>query len=534
MRVLLLGGYGVFGSRLAELLCRDGHRVTIAGRDLVAAEALAARLGAGALRLDRQGDLAALAGHDVVVDAAGPFHSYGEDRYRLPRAAIAAGVHYLDLSDDAGFCAGIAELDGAAQAAGVAVLSGLSSVPALSSAAVEALAGGDALRMIDTAILPGNRAPRGLSVMRSILAQVGRPVPVWQGGRWQRVPGWSDPADYALPGGVMRQGWRIEVADTRLFPAHFGAETVTFRAGLELGAMRYGLAMFGRLQRVLALPISHPLLLAFKWIADRLEPFGSGRGGMVVTVLAGEEWRSWRLIAEDGEGPFIPAVAARALLRRATLPASAGPAIAAITLAEAEAAMADLAVRTIRDTAPFAPIFQQVLGDDFAALPEAIRATHRSAGSSHWQGRARVQRGSGLWPRLIAALFGFPPASDDIPVSVTKTVTAKGEVWTRDFAARRFRSALSASPAGMIERFGPFRFLLGLHVAAGALHFPVRRGWLGPLPLPRWLLPAVAAREYVEAGRFHFDVALSAPLGGAMVRYRGWLVPAPPDDPAPP
>ncbi|MFV0409911.1 MAG: NAD-dependent epimerase/dehydratase family protein [Paracoccus sp. (in: a-proteobacteria)] len=39
MKVLVIGGYGVFGSRLARLLLRDGHRVTIAGRDIGAGHA---------------------------------------------------------------------------------------------------------------------------------------------------------------------------------------------------------------------------------------------------------------------------------------------------------------------------------------------------------------------------------------------------------------------------------------------------------------------------------------------------------------
>ena len=52
----------------------------------------------------------------------------------------------------------------------------------------------------------------------------------------------------------------------------------------------------------------------------------------------------------------------------------------------------------------------------------------------------------------------------------------------------------------------------------------MRRGWLFGLPLPRWLLPRSEAREYVEDDRFHFDVAIDAPLGiGRLVRYRGWL-----------
>ncbi|MEH6654288.1 saccharopine dehydrogenase NADP-binding domain-containing protein [Loktanella salsilacus] len=183
VKVLLLGGYGVFGARLAKFLVIDGHDVCIAGRSLRAAQTCAAELGCRAIQMDRSLDLGALTAHDVVIDAAGPFHTYGDDPYRLARAAIAAGVHYLDLADDAGFCAGIAALDTDARAAGVCVLSGLSSVPALSSAAVRALAGGEVPSVIDTAILPGNRAPRGLSVMQSILSQAGRPMPLWHGNQ---------------------------------------------------------------------------------------------------------------------------------------------------------------------------------------------------------------------------------------------------------------------------------------------------------------------------------------------------------------
>lgn len=529
MRVLLLGGTGVFGSRLARLLVRDGHQLTLAGRTLAAAEALAAELGCAALRMDRAGDLGALAGHDVVIDAAGPFHAYGADPYRLARAALRLGVHYLDLSDNAAFCAGIAALDAEARAAGVCVISGLSTVPALSSAAVRALAGAEVPRVIDSAILPGNRSPRGPAVMASILTQAGRPMRIWRGGAWQPATGWSDPQDYALPGGLTRQAWCIEVPDLALFPAHFGAETVQFRAGLELAVMRYGLAAFARLRRVWPVPVGPRLLWAFKLGADLLAPFGSGRGGMSVMVVAGGERRFWRLIAEDGDGPFIPAVAARALLRRAALPVGARPALEVITLAEAEAAMADLRVCSERAAEPFVPLFRRVLGPGFEALPEAVRATHDTADVSRWQGRARVRRGTGAWSRLLARVFGFPPAAEEVALEVIKTVTPRGETWVRRFGTRRFRSHLAATPRGMTERFGPFTFLLGLRVHDGALEFPVTAGRLGPLPLPRWLLPVSVARETAQGGQFHFDVELRAPLtGGLMVQYQGWLEPARP------
>ncbi len=531
MKILVLGGYGVFGARLAKLLVVDGHDVCIAGRNLEQARSCARALGCRAIRMDRSGSLEALADYGVVVDAAGPFHAYGDDPYRLARAAIATGIHYLDLSDNADFCAGISALDARARQAGLCVVSGLSSVPALSSAAVRALSGTDVPVVIDTAILPGNRAPRGISVMQSILSQAGRPMPAWIGNQWKSTFGWSDPANYTLPGGLVRQGWQIEVPDQRLFPAHFGAETVRFRAGLELGIMRYGLAVFAVLRRIVPVPVTRPVVRGFKVLADLLAPFGSGRGGMSVTVTTRHEHRNWRLLAEDGDGPYIPAVAARALLRRAELPVGARPAIDVITLAEAEAAMADLRVVTERSSAPTAPIFPRVLGQDFGALPDAVKHTHQTLGTSRWVGRCKVQRGKGAWARLLCALFRFPDAASDAEVEVTKTVTPRGEAWTRRFDQTRFRSHLSVGPEGMRERFGPFTFSIGLQVDEGALHYPVTAGRLGPIPLPRWMLPLSEAREFAEDGSFHFDVAIHSPLTGSlMVRYSGVLAAKRPGD----
>lgn len=538
MKVLILGGYGVFGARLARLLVRDGHEVTVAGRDADKARRLADDLGCDALRMDRRRDLHLLAGYQVVVDAAGPFHASGADPYPLPRAAIAAGLHYLDLADDAGFCAGITVLEDAARAAGVCVLSGLSSVPALSSAAVRALVGDQVPELIESAILPGNRSPRGISVMTSILSQAGQPMQVWRGGRWCAATGWSAPRRYLLPGGALRQGWQIEVPDQRLFPAHFGARSVQFRAGLELAVMRYGLAGFAALRRVFPLPATPLVVRGFRLAANLLAPFGSGRGGMSVMVIAGQERRFWRLLAEDADGPFIPAIATRALLRRATLPVGARPALEAITLEEAEAAMSDLKVRVERTSEPAISLFARVLGPDFAALPEAIRQTHQTWDVSRWAGRGSVQRGDSRWSRLLARLFGFPPETPDTEVEVTKTVTpggesGGGETWQRRFGTRRFRSHLAAGAGGLTESFGPFTFHLGLKVDRGALHFPVLGGRIGPVPLPGWLLPVSIAREEVIDGRFCFDVKILAPLSrGLLVHYRGWLAGAAGDDPA--
>src|SRR6202021_1848951 len=99
--VLVIGGTGAFGSRLVDgLIATREFAVVIAGRDLARARAKAASSGgrARAVRLDTEAVTAEALGATgafVVVDAAGPFQ--GAD-YRLAGAAIAAGLHYLDLA----------------------------------------------------------------------------------------------------------------------------------------------------------------------------------------------------------------------------------------------------------------------------------------------------------------------------------------------------------------------------------------------------------------------------------------------------
>jgi short subunit dehydrogenase-like uncharacterized protein len=148
LKVLILGGYGTFGGRLAQLLA-DEDRLTlvIAGRSFAKAQAFCASLRPAATVLpatfDRDGDverqLRGLA-PDIVVDATGPFQSYGADPYRVVRAALALGIRYLDLADGADFVEGIAQFDAQARSRGIFVLAGVSSFPVLTAAVVRMLA----------------------------------------------------------------------------------------------------------------------------------------------------------------------------------------------------------------------------------------------------------------------------------------------------------------------------------------------------------------------------------------------------------
>ena len=456
------------------------------------------------------------------------FRAYGSDPYRLARAAIRAGVNYVDLSDAAEFSLGIVALDAEAKAAGCYALSGVSSVPALSAAAVHVLSRDmPRIHAIDAAILPGNRAPRGRSVMAAILTQVGRPLRLWRGGIWESARGWSDPRTYVLQNGERRRAYLNRVPDLECFPAHFGARTVTFRAGLELSVMSRGLAALSWLRKYMPVPV--PVGLA-QIGAQLLEPFGSDRGGMVVSVTGdvGDDvvTRHWRLLAQGGDGPFVPAAAARALVAQGGAAPGARIALDDIPLPRIEQALADLDIDTAIEEEPTTCLFAEVLGTDFEDLPDAVQDSHAVFPVLRLSGEARVTRGPGWWPNLLARIFGFPAAGEAIPVTVKKTRSGDCELWQRQFGAQSFRSTLRATARGMTERFGPFTFRLGLVVSDKALHFPVVAGRLGPIPLPRFALPKSETREYAEADHMRFDVTLRAPLTGAfIIRYEGALQP---------
>ena len=138
-----------------------------------------------------------------------------------------------------------------------------------------------------------------------------------------------------------------------------------------------------------------------------------------------------------------------------------------------------------------------------------------------------MDRGRGVLARMIAAVVGFPPATDDTPVTVRFDEADGVETWTRTFGDRSFSSRQCAGTgrsAGLLcERFGPLTFAMALVLKSGRLSLVMRRGSAFGVPIPLWLCPAIEAYERVENGKFHFHVEIRHWLTGQIVRYRGWL-----------
>jgi hypothetical protein len=77
--------------------------------------------------------------------------------------------------------------------------------------------------------------------------------------------------------------------------------------------------------------------------------------------------------------------------------------------------------------------------------------------------------------------------------------------------------------------------VLALTAHPEGLDLAIVGGRIGPIPLPRWLLPHSLATERCDTqGRFCFDVPIVLPFVGRLVHYRGWLEPVEPRMPASP
>ena len=535
-RILVLGGYGGFGARLSRRLASDGFEVLVAGRNLEAAKALAARLPhAIGLQADRNGDISAILGEHrpfLLIDAAGPFQQSDD---RVPRACVEAGIHYIDLADARDFVGAIRCLDERAKAAGVTVISGASSVPALSGAVVADLAKDmEEVRSIEMSISASNRATAGASVASAILSYVGRPVRLWRGRRWQDAMGWHmlKRETYAIAGRrpLHRLVALADVPDHDLLVESFAERpSVIFRAGPEFAFQTLALWL-------LSWPVAWGWLTSLKKISRFLLPLqrltarlGTARSAMTIEIKGIEQGamkaRRWTLIAENGDGVEIPTLPAQLLaraLRDGRLPPGARHAGGLLSLEDFRTLFRDLAITEEMTEAPYTPLYQRVMGPAFAHLSEPVRAMHHVFGDGGAKGEAVVTRGRSPLARLVAKIFGFPAAGKHA-LHVSFEENNGIEEWTRDFSGRRFRSHLSEENGHLVERFGPFRFAFDLPIRGNGLSMEMRHWSFLRIPLPLFLAPQSVAHEWAEDGRFHFDVPIALSFIGPVVHYRGWL-----------
>jgi NAD(P)-dependent dehydrogenase (short-subunit alcohol dehydrogenase family) len=347
-RVMVLGGYGNFGKRIAAALVRHQAPVVIAGRNREKAQRLAEQLkgeapGADiqAIALDAETGLDAYLAHSdvaVVVNTCGPFQ---DQDYHVAETCIRQRIHSIDLADGRAFVTGIGRLDAAAKAAGISVISGASTVPGLTSAVVEYFKAEFAeIDELVFGIAPGQKAERGLATTAGILSYVGKPLKPAPGDHRTRY-GWQDIYRQDYPGLGARWMANCDIPDLDLLPPAYGIRSIHFSAGMENPWVHFGVWSLSWLVRM-GLPLELQRHAAFLLrISHRFDRFGSDAGGMHM-ILKGRDLhgrpheRQWFIIASNGDGPQIPCVPAILLAKQLAeapkLPRGAMPCVGLVRL----------------------------------------------------------------------------------------------------------------------------------------------------------------------------------------------------------
>jgi NAD(P)-dependent dehydrogenase (short-subunit alcohol dehydrogenase family) len=321
-RVLVIGGYGNFGSYIARSLAPDEEiELLIGGRSVEKARRFVAELTpanpAQAHVIDINGDLTEALARilpDIVIHTTGPFQSQD---YRVARACIAQGCHYLDLADARHFVASIEQLDAQAKARDVLVIAGASSVPCLTAAVIDAeLPGFARLDSVDYGISAAQHTNRGLATTSAVLSYVGKPIFMIRDGVMKAVFGWEDTHFRLYPLLGHRLFGNCDIPDLTLFPNRYPTlRSMRFAAGHEVKIMHLGtraLSLLVRVGLVRSLERHAEFLLKLAFLFDWL---GSGRSGfhMILKGLGHDglalESRFY-LIAQSGHGPYIPCIPA--------------------------------------------------------------------------------------------------------------------------------------------------------------------------------------------------------------------------------
>jgi hypothetical protein len=553
MKILIIGGYGTFGGRLAHLLA-DDERLTllIAGRSKQKAEAfcnqLSSKADKAAMFFDRDGDVESQIREiapTLVVDATGPFQIYGEDPYRVIKACIANGVDYVDLADGTDFVKNVEQFDQSAKAKNIFVLSGVSSLPVLSAAVIRRLSRNLAkINSITAGIAPSPYAGVGLNVIRAISSYAGKRLQLVRDGRPADAYALTETMRYTIspPGRLPLDNnlfSLVDVPDLQVLPDLWPQlDSIWMGAGPVPEILHRMLIGLSWLVRIRLLPSLLPFASLFHFVMNILR-WGDHRGGMFVLIDGLDKdgkqvERSWHLVAEGNDGPFIPSMGVTALIKNilsGKKPLNgARPGTQDVELEDYEAIFQTKKIytgqRENRESTSNTPLYQRLLGNAWESLPTSLKKMHAMQKA---EGRATVEVGRNPIAWLIAKVVGFPKAGDDIPVKVSFEKKKNGELWQRTFAGRSF-SSFHAEGQGYSERllseqFGPFKFDQALVVADGKLSFVVRKWNMLGVPLPRGLAPMGDAFEHEVDGRFHFHVEIKLPVIRLIVRYQGWLIP---------
>lgn len=192
-RLLILGGCGAVGSTAARYLAAGDYfdEVVIADREEEAARELASELGGrvsavGVNADDPAGLKELIAGCDLVLNCIGPFYRYGPP---ILRAAIEAGVNYVDICDDMDATEEMLTMDEEAKKAGISALIGMGSSPGMANLLVKFTAQTllDQVDSVDIYHAHGGEPVEGPAVIKHRFHSMEIDIPMFLDGEYRTV-----------------------------------------------------------------------------------------------------------------------------------------------------------------------------------------------------------------------------------------------------------------------------------------------------------------------------------------------------------
>lgn len=248
--VLILGGYGNVGQRIAKLLADDpGVRLVIGGRHVGRARRFAATLpgGAGARAVDiddPQTYRSALEGVGAVIMCL------GTTELAFPHACVTRGICYIDISASYEVIERLGFLQDLAGAHRATIISSVGLAPGLTSLLVKACvrSTGEFVSNIDVHLLFGLGDRHGKATLEWLVDRLHRPFTVGLHGVEHEVWPFEERAQAHFPPPFGERGtYRLDFSDQHTLPRTLGVPSVRTWVTCDRERLAHRLSILARL-----------------------------------------------------------------------------------------------------------------------------------------------------------------------------------------------------------------------------------------------------------------------------------------------
>lgn len=252
MKVLLLGGTGMFGRQTAALLANENliTEIGIASRKLENAQGAIGELGEKAhavcVDINDLSQLSAIAAnYDIMVNAAGPM---SEVQVPAIQAAIEAGVHYTDLGALGKYAQAALQMDAQARGRGITAIICSGWIAVNNLMAVHAFRQLDQTERLSAVFLfdysPGGYFSPDQSLIRTretgkvetswdLIDTAGGPILSYEDGHWKRLDPLEKPGEIIHPSGCMVTAYLTDSPSIFTLPSYLpGVKTINCLLGM--------------------------------------------------------------------------------------------------------------------------------------------------------------------------------------------------------------------------------------------------------------------------------------------------------------